>query len=333
MNSIEKHWYAPRLCLSLLLAPLACLFALLSGVRRWAFKSGLCKTHYLSVPVVVIGNINVGGVGKTPLALSLIASLQARGLRVGVISRGYGGSHAVPTLLDEASRADEVGDEPLLFAASGVPVVVGRDRVAAGRCLLQARPDLDLILSDDGLQHYRLGRALEIVVMDGARGVGNGRLLPAGPLREPLSRLACVDALVVNGERAAAFPDLPPGLPVFAMTLEPGRFVSLADPAQTRAAADFAGQRLVALAGIGHPQRFFATLAGQGIVTQRNIAFPDHHIFSAEDVPDDADAVLVTTKDAVKLQCVNHARLWALPVAARLAPDLADWIIVQLKRR
>ncbi|MGL6071584.1 tetraacyldisaccharide 4'-kinase [Craterilacuibacter sp.] len=333
MNSIEKHWYTPRLWLAILLAPLAWLFASLSAVRRLAFRIGFCKTLHLPVPVVVIGNINVGGVGKTPLTLSLISSLQARGLRVGVISRGYGGRHRVATLVAADSRADEVGDEPLLVAASGVPVVVGKDRVAAGLHLLASHPDLDLILSDDGLQHYRLGRALEIVVMDGERGVGNGRLLPAGPLREPLSRLKSVDAVVINGGVGAGFPRLPAALPVFIMTLEPGRFVSLANPALTCAAADFAGQRVVALAGIGHPQRFFATLAAQGIVSEKNISFPDHHAFVPEDVPDEADAVLVTTKDAVKLQRINHARLWALPVAARLAPDLADWIIVQLKRR
>lgn len=327
---IEQHWYRPRCWLTALLAPLEGLFSLLSAVRRALFRGGLKRVVHLPVPLVVIGNINVGGVGKTPLALELIEALRGRGVQVGLISRGYGGNATHPRQVKPDDDPAEVGDEPLLLAQGGAPVWIGRDRVAAAQALLAAYPQLDLILSDDGLQHYRLGRDLEIVVLDGARGLGNGHLLPNGPLREPASRLAQADALVVNGA-STGLPALPPGPAQFAMTLEPGEFYRLSAPAERRRASDFAGEKVVALAGIGHPQRFFSTLHGLGLIPAEEIAFPDHHAFSAADLPAEADAVVLTAKDAVKLRRVNHARLWVLPVKARLAPDLADWMLAQLK--
>ncbi|EEG07556.1 tetraacyldisaccharide 4'-kinase [Pseudogulbenkiania ferrooxidans] len=333
MKAIERHWYHPRAWLTVLLAPLEGLFAAVSTLRRTLYRRGVFRCERLPVPVVVIGNINVGGVGKTPLTLALIEAFRVRGVAVGVISRGYGGQHEAPTEVGLHSTAAEVGDEPLLMAAGGAPVVVGRDRVAAGRLLLDRHPEVQLILSDDGLQHYRLGRDLELVVLDGARGIGNGRLLPNGPLREAAGRLRSVDAIVLNGALAGEARWLPAAVPRFAMTLEPGAFVSLAEPGRTRRAADFAGERLVALAGIGHPERFFRTLEQLGLDPGRRLAFPDHHAFQPQDIPADADAVLVTAKDAVKLHCVNRARLWVLPVRARLAPDLADWILARLKIR
>ncbi|RBH42740.1 tetraacyldisaccharide 4'-kinase, partial [Pseudomonas sp. MWU13-2860] len=169
MHWIERHWYRPRWWLTALLAPLEGLFVLLAAARRLAYRRGWLSAERLAAPVVVVGNINVGGVGKTPLTLSLLRDLQQRGVKAGVISRGYGGSHRQPTLVLADSSPEEVGDEPLLLAASGAPVVVGRDRVAAGRHLLALHPELELILTDDGLQHYRLQRDLEIVVLDGAR--------------------------------------------------------------------------------------------------------------------------------------------------------------------
>lgn len=308
------------------------LFALIAALRRGLYRCGVLRSTRLPVPVVVIGNINVGGVGKTPLTQTLLQTLAARGVRAGVISRGYGGSHQQPTLVGPDTPASLVGDEPLLLSASGAPVAVGRDRIAAARLLLARHPEVELLLSDDGLQHYALARDLEIVVLDGARGVGNGHLLPAGPLREPLRRLQTVDALVINGSHCTGL-DWPPQLPVFRQRLQPGRLMQVAGQLPEREAADFAGLRVVAMAGIGHPQRFFDTLADMGIVVHRHITFPDHHAFVAADIPADADAVIVTAKDAVKLQCVNHARLWFLPVTARLEPDLADWILSRLKER
>ncbi|OWY37170.1 tetraacyldisaccharide 4'-kinase [Xenophilus sp. AP218F] len=338
MNWLERQWYRPRPALTALLAPLEGLFALASGLRRLAFRRGWLASERLPAPVAVIGNINVGGVGKTPLTLALLAGLRERGVPVGVISRGYGGSARAPTLVRADSAAAEVGDEPLLLAASGAPVVVGCDRVAAGRLLLRLHPEVQLILADDGLQHYRLARDLELAVLDGRRGVGNGHLLPAGPLREPVSRLAKVDALVVNGGPLPAALTLPAQTPRFEMRLAAGDCYRLDDPGQTRPARDFAGERVTALAGIGHPERFFATLAEQGLTPRRCLSFPDHHAFAAADIPADADAVIVTAKDAVKLARVLQdealrAKLWVLPVQASLVPDLCDWILARLKIR
>lgn len=330
MSRLERHWYHPVWWMTALLALPEGLFALLAALRRLLFRLGVKRITTLPVPVVVIGNINVGGVGKTPLTESLLRDFAARGVKAGVISRGYGGSHREPTLVSAATPASLVGDEPLLLAATGAPVAVGRDRIAAARLLLARHPDIQLVLSDDGLQHYALGRALEIVVLDGERGLGNGHLLPAGPLREPPSRLRSVDAIVVNGGNAERLA-LPATVPGFRQTLAPAAFYLAANPGQTRSADDFAAEKVVALAGIGNPQRFFDTLRRLGVVLQRSIALPDHHPLAESDLPVDADAVIVTAKDAVKLQCVNHARLWVLPVRARLEPDLATWILSRLK--
>lgn len=331
MSRIERHWYRPSLWLTALLAPLEGLFAVLASVRRLAYRQGWLASLRLPVPVVVVGNINVGGVGKTPLTVELIRLLQEKGVRVGVISRGYGGAHQSPVEVLPASEAALVGDEPLLLVATGAPVVVGRDRIAAGKLLLDVHPDLDLILTDDGLQHYRLARDIEIAVLDGVRGLGNGHLLPNGPLREPAGRLAQVDAIVVNGAADNVSLPLPAGVPRFSMQLEAGAIHALGQPQLEREALAFAGQRVVALAGIGHPERFFLSLRAAGVTAERELVFPDHHVFCPEDLPDDADAVIVTSKDAVKMLQINHAKLWVLPVRARLAPDLADWILARLK--
>ncbi|TDR81589.1 tetraacyldisaccharide 4'-kinase [Paludibacterium purpuratum] len=326
MTWLERHWYRPCVGLTWLLAPLEALFALLAMLRRAGFRAGWFKRERLPVPVVVIGNINVGGVGKTPLTVALLQALRARGIQVGVISRGYGGRHETPTAVLPDSDPRDVGDEPLLLAAAGAPVFVGRDRVAAGRALLAAHPQVQLILTDDGLQHYRLARDLEVVVIDAVRGFGSARLLPNGPLREPLSRLRRVDAVVVNGVSDRALP-IPATVARFAMTLRPGEVYALADPARRRHPGDFAGLSVAALAGIGNPQRFFTTLRELGIVAERELAFPDHHAFSQTDMPDDVDAIVMTSKDAVKMRHVNHDKLWVLPVEAQIAPDLADWIL------
>ncbi len=332
MSRLERHWYRPERGLSLVLTPLELLFALLSALRRLCYRLGFAKSEHPGVPVVIIGNINVGGVGKTPLTLALIQSFQQHGIQVGLVSRGYGGTHREPCEVTSETPASLVGDEPLLLAASGAPVVVGRDRVAAARKLVERHPGLDLILSDDGLQHYRLARDLELVVMEGSRGVGNGHLLPNGPLREPVSRLERIDALVVNGPDIAGVP-LPAAIPCFTMTLQASDCYLASDPSVRATPAAFAGKRVVALAGIGHPERFFATARGLGIELAATHAFPDHHPFGAGDIPSDADVVLVTAKDAVKLRHLNHARLWVLPVQAVVEPDLAGWITTRLKIR
>lgn len=312
-----------------LLLPLAALFGLLAAIRRALYRLGWRQSERLAVPVVVVGNISAGGAGKTPTVRYLAERLRAAGFNPGIVSRGYGGR--VDGVAEVPPRGDPAvyGDEPLLLAATTLcPVFVGRDRVAAGRALLAAHPHTDVILCDDGLQHYRLARDVEIVVVDGARGLQNGWLLPAGPLREPASRLAGVDAVVFNGDGAAVLPSHPRS---HRMTLVPGAAWNLAQPALTRPLADFGG-KLAALAGIGHPARFFATLRSAGLRGVAEYPFPDHHAYRAEDLAAiEADAVLVTEKDAVKLAGLSlGGNIWAVPVAAELSPDLAGWLVQRL---
>lgn len=326
---LQAFWHGRRdPWLALWTLPLSWLFAALAGLRRAAFACGLLRRERLPVPVVVVGNIHVGGAGKTPLTLALLAELRAAGLHPGVISRGYGGAARQAQAVHARDDPAQVGDEPLLYAQAGFAVAIGRRRSEAGRALLAAHPEVNVILADDGLQHYALARDIELAVVDGGRGFGTGRLLPAGPLREPVSRLARVDAVVVNGD--AAPPDLPAHPRCFHMRLQPGALYQLSQPARRCAPADLPG-RVVALAGIGHPQRFFDTLRQQGLTPARCLAFADHHAFTAADLPVDADAVVITSKDAVKWQALDNGKLWVLPVTAQLDAGLVSWLVSTLK--
>jgi tetraacyldisaccharide 4'-kinase len=317
--------------------PLSLLFHALVALRAGLYRSGLLKAEGLAVPVVVVGNIFIGGTGKTPLTLWLVQALRAAGRHPGVISRGHGGKGSAPRAVTAASTAQDAGDEPLLIAQRGAcPVFVGRDRVAAGRALLAAHPEVDIVLSDDGLQHYRLRRDVEIVLFDG-RGLGNGWLLPAGPLREAPGRRR--DVTVVNTPlltpalAALAGQD---GAPVMQMRLTGEYAERLADRSQrlllsALAGPDFPGRRLAAAAGIGHPERFFGMLRDAGLDFTA-LALPDHHDFL--DRPFDvleADLILITEKDAVKCAQIEHLiddpRLWVVPVAARIDGPLADHIL------
>ncbi len=322
MERLQHHWY--RLSpLHLLLYPLSLLFRGLAALRRFLYRSGRLASIKLPVPVVVVGNISVGGTGKTPLTLWLAKQLIDNGWHPGIVSRGYtrdGSSLATPHAVAVDDPAELVGDEPLLMAQRALcPVWISRDRPAAALALLQAHPECDILLSDDGLQHYRLQRDAEIVVIDGARRFGNGLLLPAGPLREPVSRLAEVDAVVING-----------GIPhgeEFAMSLQGEQFYNLLNPGTALPASAFAGQRLHAIAGIGHPQRFFRHLEQLGLNVQGH-AFPDHHHYTADDIAlEDADAVLMTEKDAVKCAPFATERCWVLRVDAQVNPALAQLIM------
>lgn len=318
-----------------LLLPLSGLFGLLAAVRRGLYSLGLLRQHRLPVPVVVIGNITAGGAGKTPTALYLAEQLRLRGHKPGILSRGYGGSEVGPAEVPVDGAASRYGDEPALLARrSSGPVFIGRDRHATGLALLARHPEVDVLLCDDGLQHYRLARDIEIAVIDGSRGLQNGWLLPAGPLRETAGRLARCDALLVNGEVQVR---IPPHSHRFDMRLTPAAAWRLQNPAERRPLADFAGQPLAALAGIGHPARFFATLAAAGLKASPN-PFPDHHHYTPADLePIQGEALLVTEKDAVKLAALLSAgelphggNIWAVPVEAQIAPDLADWLIDRL---
>jgi tetraacyldisaccharide 4'-kinase len=324
---LQRQWFdqrrlAPALWL---LLPLAGLYGLLSALNR-----RLAKPRKLPVPVIVVGNIIVGGAGKTPLTLWLAQQLRDRGWRPGIVSRGYGRSGDEVRPVTVTSLPAEVGDEPLLLARrSGVPVWVGRQRAAAGAALLAAHPEVDVVLCDDGLQHYALARDVELVVFD-ARGAGNGWRLPVGPLREPLSRLAAVDAVIGNNFKGA----LPGSAPTFDMTLQPGLFYRLDDPQQTCSAESLRDRgRLHALAGIGNPARFFRTLESLGLDCETH-PFPDHHCYAAADLAFASDGILLMTeKDAVKCAGLTAGETWVLPVEAELSPALIELILEKLRGR
>lgn len=328
---LQRQWFeqrrlSPALWLLLpLFLPLNRLFAGLAWLKRLQTRA-----QRLPVPVVVVGNITVGGAGKTPLTIHLAAALRERGWRPGIVSRGYGGANARPRPVEVDSTPAAVGDEPILLARhSGVPVWVGRDRAAAGQALLAAQPEVNVILCDDGLQHYRLGRDVELAVFDG-RGAGNGWRLPLGPLREPLARLAEVDAVICNGQ-----PDerLPRAVPCFSMRLLPGAFWRLGNASQRCSAAELAGKKLYALAGIGDPGRFFRTLQGLGLAFAAH-PFPDHHAYAAADLAFAKDGVLLMTeKDAVKCAGLTAGETWVLPVEAELSPALTELVVEKLRGR
>jgi tetraacyldisaccharide 4'-kinase len=303
----------------IVLIPLSWLFWLISGLRRAAYKTGIFRSYKMPVPVIIVGNISVGGTGKTPLVIWLVEQLQRDGFHPAIISRGYGGKREVPTLVSGTSDPRDVGDEPLLLAKrSHCPVWVGRNRVATAQALLEAYPECDVIISDDGLQHYALERDFEFVVIDSNRGFGNGCLLPAGPLRERESRLATIDAVINNGGR--------PLQGQFSMRLEGQNFFNLCDSGQVARVEDFAEKNIGAVAGIGNPSRFFEHLTKLGLVF-KGLAFPDHHIFKPTDLDiAGADIILMTEKDAVKCKVFAEPNWWYMPVDAVVDEALFTYI-------
>ena len=315
--------------------PLSQLFRALAALRAGLYRAGVLKAGRLPVPVIVVGNIFIGGTGKTPLTIWLAQALRAAGFRPGVISRGHGGEGEAPRAVRPDSDTRDVGDEPLLIARrAGVPVVVGRKRVEAGRALLASHPEVDVILTDDGLQHYALARDIEVVLFDG-RGVGNGWLLPAGPLREPPSRrrdLTVVNAPELTPELARAVGGAP-----FRMQLVGDTAERLAAPHERRPLAAFAGRRVLAAAGIGNPGRFFALLRGAGLGFAE-LPLPDHYDFRDNPFANvDADVILITEKDAVKCGQLENLkddpRLWVVPVTARIDAALAEQIVEKCRGR
>lgn len=328
MHWLERHWQRVT-PLTPLLAPLSALFGTAVALRRALYRRGLLARTTLPVPVIVVGNVNVGGTGKTPLVLWLTQFLADQGLHPGVVSRGYGGKRGTVRAVTPASDAADCGDEPVLIArrAPGCPVWIGADRVAAARALLAANPDCNVIISDDGLQHYRLARDVEIAVVDGSRGLGNGRLLPAGPLREPDSRLTEVDMLVVNG---AGVGFKARTLAAFAMALKPRDFHSLVNPGHSRSADLFANRSVHAVAGIGNPRRFFDLLERLGVTFAAH-PYPDHHAFRPEDIAfPGADFIIMTEKDAVKCHRFADERHWALRVDAEVDPGVGERVLQKL---
>jgi tetraacyldisaccharide 4'-kinase len=325
-DRVVTAWYTPRITLLAgVLWPLSLLFRKTVAIRRCLFSVGVLPIERLPVPVVVVGNITVGGAGKTPLVLALAEALAARGWHPGIVSRGYGGSARVAQAVTTSDDPAVVGDEPLIFAAAGYPVWIGADRAAAGRGLLNAHPACDVLLSDDGLQHYRLARAVEIAVVDAARGFGNGLMLPAGPLREPVARLSEVDAVVRLIADGAPHPSVADGRET-AMTHHPLPWRSVRDSKRVADPDAWRGRDVHAVAGIGHPQRFFATVRSLGITAIEH-PFPDHHRFTQADLAfPGAAAVLMTQKDAVKCALIADDRYWYLPLKATIDPSLVTLV-------
>ena len=314
-----KFWYR-RGAIAWLLWPASLVFGFLVALRRFAYRARVLKSVHPGIRVIVVGNLTVGGSGKTPLVIWIAEFLKARGWSPAVISRGYGAKLGEPRAATLASDAAAVGDEPVLLARrAGCPVWVGPDRVAVAAALRAAHPEVDVLVLDDGLQHYRLRRDLEIAVAD-ARGLGNGFLLPAGPLREPGRRLKAVDAVVSH-----ASPQ-----PGFAMALQGDEVHRMTDARERRALKSFAGQKAHAVAGIGDPNRFFAHLAAAGLEVVPH-PFPDHHPFAPRDLEfGDRLPVMLTEKDAVKLRSAARPEWWVLPVSAKLDPGFGAWLAEKL---
>ncbi|MET4024556.1 tetraacyldisaccharide 4'-kinase [Marinobacter sp. MBR-99] len=333
-SRIDRLWYGQGKPLAIL-GPLAWLYRLISESKRR--KAWQARNEALPVPVVVVGNITAGGTGKSPLTARLVQRMKQDGWHPVILSRGYGGkSDRYPLLVKDTTPASVCGDEPLMLAlATGCPVVVDPDRCRGGHWALEQELG-DVLICDDGLQHYRLPRDIELAVFDAGRGIGNGALIPVGPLREPVTRLSSVDFVILNGQ---AFP--PPGQQIaefagvahpeiHAMSLQPACLVNL-NSGQTLAPSDLSGRSVRAVAGIGNPGRFFETLRNLGaLVTEA--AFPDHHRFRPEDLGSNAGEWLVmTAKDAVKCRGFAPDNAWVLTVDACLSEPFEHRFLERLR--
>lgn len=321
---IERIW-SGKSALYLLLLPFSWLYGLIATLLRYSYKQGWKKSWRAPLPVVVVGNLTAGGSGKTPIVIWLVETLKQRGLRAGVVSRGYGGKAAkYPLVLDATTTTAEAGDEPvLIFQRTGAPVAVSPVRSDAVKALL-AKHQLDVIVTDDGLQHYALQRDIEVVVIDGVRRFGNGWWLPAGPMRERAARLRTVDAVITNG-----------GTPManeIGMILDAGPAVNVLNGAR----CDVTSLRnVVAMAGIGHPPRFFATLKNLGVNLHAEIAFADHQDYQSDQLKSLAvsgQTLLMTEKDAVKCRSFAEENWWYLPVNATISPIDTDALIGKIER-
>jgi tetraacyldisaccharide 4'-kinase len=306
---INRHWYRSSVTwLTLLLLPLSWIFRLVVKVRRALYRAGIKKVSRFDVPVIVVGNITVGGTGKTPFVLWLAEFLTQQGFRPGIVSRGYGGKkHSAAIYITHETSAHEVGDEAIMLARrAGCPVVICVDRVAAVKELLDTM-HCDIVISDDGLQHYRLGRDIEIALVDGKRRFGNQYLLPAGPLREPVKRLSEVDFVVAQQNPL-------PG--EFEMSLHGDKLVSVKNSDSKVPIQDFSHQKVHGVAAIANPERFFAALGSYEIDVIKH-SFLDHYLYKSADFNfKDKFPIVMTEKDAVKCKKFADEKFWYLPVRA-----------------
>jgi len=324
VKRLDTYWYS-RSFIVLLLLPLSWFFRIITILRRLLYRIGLLRTHRLPVPVIIVGNINVGGTGKSPLVIWLAEFLKNEGYLPGIISRGYGGNSDIwPQQVVEGSNVEVVGEEGvMIYQRSQCPMVVGPDRVAAARSLLKYT-DCDVIISDDGLQHYALARDIEIAVIDGIRRFGNGHFLPAGPLRESRKRLNEVDLIVVNGTA---------GLNEYRMKLVSDKIQNCKDSSISCDLSDFKQEEIHAVAAIGHPKRFFNELKKSGLKVIEH-SFRDHYFFKLEDISfNDGKAVLMTEKDAVKCKMFAESHHWFVPVDAKLDERFGQRLLALLERK
>ena len=324
VSGSDNLWYRQNL-LSWCLLPFAAVFCVAAGLRRLAYRRGWKTVHRLDVPVVVVGNITVGGTGKTPFLIWLVEVLRAAGYSPGIVSRGYGGRDTrQPMAVTTDSDPGAVGDEPVLLAQRcECPVVACHDRVAAARQLLHWHR-CNIVLSDDGLQHYALGRDVEIAIVDASRRFGNGFCLPAGPLREPRRRLASVDLVIHHGAENGHAPR---------MLLEPECVVPLVEGGEPVQLQAFRGRKVHAVAGIGYPKRFFSLLARYGISVAEH-PFRDHYPYAAGELTfGDNLPVLMTEKDAVKYRASADENHWFVRMATRVDTSARDTILALLKER
>ena len=325
MNWIDNMWYAPSWYhwpVIILLLPVTALFWALSALRRTLFRLHIKSAVGISVPVIVVGNISVGGNGKTPLVVYLAQRLRQQGYHPGVLSRGYGGKNAhYPMTVQPNSQVAVVGDEAILMRQHiNCPLVVDPIRSRGAKVLTDTHK-CDVIICDDGLQHYALNRDIEIVVVDGQRRIGNKLLLPAGPLREGAWRLDTVDFVVLNGGMLSNGEHL--------MSLETGKLINVKYPNKSLSICDLTSP-VIALAGIGNPQRFFSLLQKKQVTLTEQISFVDHHAFSAKDIP--VGTVIMTEKDAVKCTQIAHDDCWYLPVSASLSSQFESQLLLLLKQ-
>lgn len=333
-HGLHRAWRTRGL-IAWLLLPLGLVHAALRGLSAAAYRVGVLRKWRIGVPVVVVGNLYVGGTGKTPLTLEIVRALVSRGHKPGVVARGYGADKGDVRIVEANAKPAEVGDEPLLMAqalhSAGIPVVVGRDRVAACRILLSVHPRCDVIVADDGLQHRQLARDAEVVLLD-ERGLGNGWLLPAGPLRDPPRRLEGVTAVVCNG----IVPPVRIFSPRFVLSSEPGNIRSLADPSRSISLAGLVDEQrrgnlhIVAAAGIGAPERFFSMLRDAGLEVD-TLPLPDHYDFAENPfLGRQFDLALITEKDAVKCAQISalatDGRMCVVALRTSVDPGLVDLI-------
>lgn len=321
--NLPRYWYSRSFhLLTLLLLPFSWLFGAIVSMRRWFYRLGFFKVQRFPVPVIVVGNITVGGTGKTPFVIWLAKFLQSHGYTPGIVSRGVGGSkHTQPYFVKANDCISQVGDEAmLLWQHTHCPVVICIDRAAAVHALLN-HVSCDVVISDDGLQHYRLGRDIEIGMVDGVRRFGNSYLLPAGPLREPRRRLQQTDFIVVTGQDVTDN---------FTMTLSPAYFVSMVDPHNRMNVKDFPYKKIHAVAGIGHPERFFTTLQELGLDMFQHV-FKDHYHYQAQDLDfKDELPIVMTEKDAVKCASFADYRYWYVAITAKINSRLEQALLEKI---